>query len=257
MINIELPVNRKAYFASDMHLGLYPYDRSKEREKILVQWLDNISKDADQLFLLGDIFDFWYEYRKVAPRGFVRFLGKLASLSDNGVKIHYFTGNHDVWVYDYLPSEIGLTLYRKNELFSINGKLFYLGHGDGLYPRDYGYRFLKGCFNNKILQFLFSRLHPNLAFDIGHTWSKHSRLSKGVAEAFLGKDKEHQLIFANNYLKEAFVDFFVFGHRHIPMDILLNNNISRLINTGEWINSNSYAVYDGSKMELHYYQVQI
>ncbi|MGC8803075.1 MAG: UDP-2,3-diacylglucosamine diphosphatase [Bacteroidales bacterium] len=253
MIRITLPAGKKCYFASDFHLGLFPYENSKQREKLIVQWLSEISNDASQLFLLGDIFDFWYEYRKVAPRGFVRFLGKLAELSDRGIELHYFTGNHDVWVFDYLPTELNLHLYRKHQTFLINDKKFLIGHGDGLYPGDWGYRFLKACFTNRVLQFLFSRLHPNLAFAIGHTWSKHSRLAKGVAEAFLGEDMEHQIIFARNYLTRENIDFFVFGHRHIPMDYSLNSH-SRLINTGEWIHSNSYAVFDGDQMNLKFYK---
>ncbi len=252
MTHLILPSGKKAYFASDFHLGLFPYDQSNNREKIIVQWLNEIRTNAKYLFLLGDIFDFWYEYRKVAPRGFVRFLGKLAELSDDGIEIHYFTGNHDVWIFDYLPSEIGLKIYRSHQLFKINHHIFFIGHGDGLYPRDWGYRFLKACFTNRILQFLFSRLHPNLAFTIGHTWSKHSRLSKGIAESFLGEEKEHQIIFARDYLSKNKVDFFVFGHRHIPMDFHLNSQ-SRIINTGEWIHSKSFAVFDGQDMFLKYY----
>ncbi|HOK98882.1 MAG TPA: UDP-2,3-diacylglucosamine diphosphatase [Bacteroidales bacterium] len=253
MTSIQLSTGKKCYFASDFHLGLYPYEQSRIREKIIVQWLHEIANDAEHLFLLGDIFDFWYEYHKVAPRGFVRFLGKLADLADRGIQIHYFTGNHDVWVFDYLPAEINMHLYRNHELFIINHKKFLIGHGDGLYPGDWGYRFLKACFTSRVLQFLFSRLHPNLAFAIGHTWSKHSRLAKGVAEAFLGEDKEHQIIFARKYLSRENVDFFVFGHRHIPMDFALNHH-TRLINTGEWIHSKSYAVFDGENMELKFYQ---
>lgn len=252
MIPISLPAGKKCYFASDFHLGLYPYDQSRQRERHIIQWLNEIAPDAAHLFLLGDIFDFWYEYRKVAPRGFVRFLGKLAELSDRGIQIHYFTGNHDVWVFDYLPSELGLYLYRKNQLFVINGRKILAGHGDGLFSGDWGYRFLKACFTNPVLQFLFTQLHPNLAFTIGHTWSKHSRLSKGVAEAFLGEDKEHQIIFARQYLLHENIDYFVFGHRHIPMDFPLNSH-SRLINTGEWIHNNSFAVFDGEQMELRFY----
>lgn len=248
-VSIQLNKGEKAYFASDFHLGLFPYEKSVERERLIVKWLDTIKADAKVLFLLGDIFDFWYEYRKVIPKGFTRFLGKLAELADNGVEIHYFTGNHDVWAFGYLSKEIGLTIYRKDTPFVINGKKFLIGHGDELGADDYGYKFLKGVFKSKFLQFLFSRLHPNLALTFGHTWSKHSRLSKGVSEAFLGEEKEHQIVFARNYLKTNSTDFFVFGHRHIPMDFKLSEN-SRLINLGEWIHSNTYAVFDGETMEL-------
>jgi len=247
--SIKLPEGKKAFFASDMHLGIFPYDKNKEKEKIVVEWLDYIKNEVSDLFLLGDVFDFWYEYRKVVPRGFVRFLGKLAELSDNGTNIHYFTGNHDVWVFDYLSKEIGLIVYRRNHLFNINDKIFYIGHGDGLNPKDVGYNFLKFCFTSQLLQFLFSRLHPNFAFFIGHTWSKHSRLSKGISEKFLGEDKEHQILFAKNYLEYNKVDYFVFGHRHLAMDIKLTEQC-RMINLGEWIKSDTYAVFDGSELKL-------
>lgn len=255
-INIDLQKGKKAYFCSDMHLGLYPYEKSAQREKMIVYWLEAIRKDAQILFLQGDIFDFWYEYRKVAPRGFVRFLGKLAELADSGIEIHYFTGNHDVWVFDYLPKEIGLQVHYADTLFEISGKKFLIGHGDELCKTDYGYRFLKGCFKSKFLQFFFSRLHPNLALSFGHTWSKHSRLSKGVSEAFLGEDKEHQIQFAKQYLKTNELDFFVFGHRHIPMNYKLSDK-SRLINLGEWIVSNTFATYDGESMMLLKYENDI
>jgi UDP-2,3-diacylglucosamine hydrolase len=252
-IQISVKEGEKIYFASDMHLGLFPYDKSMEREKLIVKWLDSIKPDAKVLFLLGDIFDFWYEYRKVIPKGFTRFLGKLAELADMGVEIHFFTGNHDVWAFDYLPKEIGLTIHRQDISFAINNKQFLIGHGDELCPTDYGYRILKSIFKTKFLQFLFSRLHPNLALAFGHTWSKHSRLSKGVAEAFLGEEKEHQIVYARKYLKHSQVDYFVYGHRHIPMDFNLTAT-SRLINLGEWIYSNSYAVFDGMNMELKYFK---
>jgi len=250
---IQLSPGEKAYFASDFHLGLFPYDKSKMREKLIVKWLDSIKTDAKVLFLLGDIFDFWYEYNKVIPKGYTRFLGKLAEMSDNGTQIHYFTGNHDVWVFDYLEKEIGLTVHKKDKLCQINGKQLMVGHGDELCPNDYGYWFLKSVFKSKILQFFFSRLHPNLALWFGQTWSKHSRLSKGISEAFLGEDKEHQIVFARKYLQNNHADYFIYGHRHIPMDFKLTET-SRLINLGEWIHSNTYAVFDGNEMALKHYE---
>ena len=247
--NIILPVNKKAYFASDLHLGLYPQEKSALREKVFVQWLDSIKNDVGALFLAGDMFDFWYEYRKVTARGFVRFLGKLCELTDNGIPVYYFTGNHDVWVFDYLPSEIGVKVFYNPIEVNINGHTFIVGHGDGLGPGDSGYKFLRKVFYNKFLQFLFSRMHPNFAYALGHTWSKHSRLSKGVYEPFYGIDKEYQILFAKGYLRQKHADFFVFGHRHVPMDIRLSEK-SRLINLGEWIVNNTYAVFDGEKMDL-------
>jgi UDP-2,3-diacylglucosamine hydrolase len=253
MIQIKLQENKKVVFASDLHLGLYHAKKSILREKLFVKWMTDIQPQVQVLFLLGDIFDFWYEYRKVAPRGFVRFLGKLCEFTDQGIEVHFFTGNHDVWVFDYLPSETGVIVHRNPVLAQINDKVFYIGHGDGLGKGDFGYKFLKVCFRNKILQWLFSRLHPNFAYWIGHTWSKHSRLSKGISEQFLGENKEHQILFAKDYLKTNHIDYFVFGHRHIPIDFKLNES-SRLVNLGEWIVANSYAEFDGMKMNLKYYK---
>ena len=249
---IDLQQNKKIYFASDLHLGLYPRDKSKEREKIFVRWLNEIQPQCQVLFLLGDVFDFWYEYRKVIPRGFTRFLGKLCEFTDQGIEVHLFTGNHDVWMFDYLPSEIGVIVHQKNIISEINNKIFFIGHGDGLDKNDWGYRFMKACFTSKTLQFLFSRLHPNLALAIGHAWSKKSRYSKGIAEDFMGEAKEQQIIFAKEFIKNNTIDYFVFGHRHIPLDLKINEK-TRLFNLGEWIFSNSYAVFDGINMELKYY----
>ena len=247
--SLVLPDQKKAYFASDVHLGLYPQEKSALREKVFVKWLDSIKNDVGALFLVGDIFDFWYEYRKVTARGFVRFLGKLCEIADSGVPVYYFTGNHDVWVFDYLPKEVGLQVFYNPIELKINERKFVIGHGDGLGPGDTGYKFLRKIFYNKFLQFLFSRVHPNFAYALGHNWSKHSRLSKGVYEEFYGVEKEFQVLFARDYLQHKAADFFVFGHRHIPMDIKLNEN-SRLINLGEWIVGNTYAVFDGQNMEL-------
>jgi UDP-2,3-diacylglucosamine hydrolase len=251
--NIILKPGKKAIFASDMHLGLYPQEKSFLREKRIVKWLDEKKDEIQVLFLLGDVFDFWYEYKHVIPRGYTRFLGKLCELADLGVEIHFFTGNHDVWVFDYLPKEIGLTVHRESEEFQINNKNFLIGHGDDLNPKDYGYRILKSIFTNKFLQFLFSRLHPNLAIWFGLRWSKSSRYSKGLAEEFMGENKEHQIVFAKKFLNQKHVDFFIFGHRHIAMDYPLNEN-SRLINLGEWIQANSFAEFDGSQLGLKYYK---
>jgi UDP-2,3-diacylglucosamine hydrolase len=241
---------KKHYFISDAHLGLYPPERSLEREKILVKWLDSIKHDVDELYLLGDIFDFWHEYKRVVPRGFVRFMGKIAELSDNGVKIHFFTGNHDIWVYDYLPSELGLTVYNHPIIKEINGKKFFIGHGDGLGPGDFGYKLLKSIFKNKTLQWLFARIHPNLSMWFGQKWSKSSRYSKGiVAEDYNGDEKELQVVFARETLKTEHFDYFIFGHRHIPFEIRFGEK-STLINLGDWISNFTYVVYDGNSLEL-------
>ena len=239
----------KIYFISDIHLGLYPAEKSALRERVLVNWLDSIKEDASELYLLGDIFDFWHEYKHVVPRGFTRFLGKIAELSDKGVKLHYFIGNHDLWVYNYLPTEIGLTVYKHHVTRDINGKSFFIGHGDGIGPGDKGYKLMKWGFTNKLLQWLFARIHPNASMAFGKRWSKSSRYAKGIiAEPYRGDDKEFQIIFARETLQKEHFDFFVFGHRHIPFDIQIGN--SRVVNLGDWINSFTYAVWDGEELML-------
>lgn len=242
----------KIYFVSDIHLGLHPVAKSRQREKKFVQWLDDIKQDAEALYLLGDIFDYWFEYRKVVPRGFVRTLGKLAELSDRGIDIHFFTGNHDVWVFDYLPTEIGLTVHSGPLITEIKGKRFFIAHGDGLGPGDPGYKLLKAIFHSGVLQWLYARIHPNSSTAFAHWWSRKSRYSKGVSEAFQGEDKEEQIVFARKILEREYFDYFVFGHRHVAMDINLDGK-SHLINTGEWIFGSSYAVFDGQELVLKEY----
>lgn len=240
----------KIYFISDVHLGLYPPEKSLIRERLLVNWLDGIKADAAELYLLGDIFDFWHEYRYVAPRGFTRFLGKIAELADSGVQLHFFTGNHDIWIYDYLPGEIGLTLYRQPVTRNINGKKFFIGHGDGIGSGDNGYKLMKWGFTNKILQWLFARIHPNASMAFGKRWSKSSRYAKGIiAEPYRGDDQESQVVYARETLQHEHFDYFIFGHRHIPFDVALGT--SRVVNLGDWINNFTYAVWDGKELELH------
>jgi UDP-2,3-diacylglucosamine hydrolase len=244
---------KKIYFASDFHLGIPDDERSKVREKTIVRWLDEIKNDAEELYLMGDVFDFWFEYKTVVPRGYVRLLGKLAELSDSGIKIHYFTGNHDMWVFDYLPKEIGAALYRKPVQREINGKKFFLGHGDGLGPGDKGYKFIKKVFSNKFSQWLFARLHPNLGIGMANYWSMKSRIATQLEEEkFLGDDKEWLVLFSKGILAKEHFDYLIFGHRHLPLDIKINS--SRYINLGDWFRHNSYAVFDGENLELRYYE---
>lgn len=248
---MHLTPNKKVYFASDVHLGLYPKEKSDIREKHFVQWLSEIKPTTEALFLVGDIFDFWYEYKKVVPRGFIRFLGKLAEFTDSGIPVHFFAGNHDIWVNDYLPKEAGVILHTDPYITTINGKSFFIAHGDGLGPGDYSYKVLRKIFTNPTMQFLFSRIHPNLAFGFGHWWSKQSRYSKGLFEEFHGCDKEYLILYALELLKKSNYDYFIFGHRHIPMEISIGN--SKLINLGEWISAYTYATFDGQKLELNSY----
>ncbi len=246
---------KKIYFISDVHLGAPALSNNHERELLFVAWLDKIKDDAEQLFLLGDIFDFWFEYKKVAPRGFIRALGKIAELADSGVEVHYFTGNHDIWVFDYLPKELGVILHRDEYRVNLWGKRFFLAHGDGLDPTDKGYNLLKKIFTNKPLQWLFARLHPNFAFTLAHKWSKRSRLAKGiVGEGFKNED-EGLYKFSKSILEKEHFDFFIFGHRHVLVDLPIGQG-SEFILLGEWISLFSYGVFDGERFELKKYEVK-
>ncbi|MFA8434029.1 MAG: UDP-2,3-diacylglucosamine diphosphatase [Marinifilaceae bacterium] len=242
---------KRIYFASDVHLGAPALNNNREREKLFVKWLDQVKEDAEAIYLMGDIFDFWFEYKRAVPRGFTRVLGKLAEITDRGIPVHFFTGNHDIWVFDYLPEEVGVIVHKKEWSTEIKGKKFFLGHGDGLGPFDKSYKLLKKIFTNRILQWCFARIHPNLSIWLAHRWSSHSRLKDGKVEAdsFRGPDKEWLVLFAKEELKKVHYDYFVFGHRHWPCNIDLGNS-SRYINTGDWITHFSYAVFDGEKMEV-------
>lgn len=249
-----MTVSKKIYFASDFHLGVPNYEKSLEREKRIVKWLDEIKQDASEIYLMGDLFDFWFEYKHTIPKGFVRLLGKIAEIVDSGVPITLFTGNHDMWMFDYLPKELGVTIYREPITREYHGKKFYLGHGDGLGPGDNGYKFIKKVFANPFCQWLFERLHPNFAIRMANYWSKKSRLSKGIEdEKFSGEENEWLAIYAKEVLQKEHFDYFIFGHRHLPLNIQLNPN-SCYINLGEWVKHNSYAVFDGESLQLKYYK---
>lgn len=248
MLHQEQPV--KIYFASDFHLGAPDYESSLIREKRIVNWLDEVKKDASEIFLVGDLFDFWFEYKRAIPKGFVRLQGKIAEITDSGIPVHVFTGNHDMWIFDYLPKELGVKLYREPIIREWNGKKFYIGHGDGLGPGDKGYKFLKKVFASPVCQWLFARLHPNFGIWLADLSSKKSRASTGESdEVFLGEEKEWLAIYAREYLKKEYVDYFVFGHRHLPLQMEIGKN-SVYFNIGEWINYNTYLVFDGEKCEL-------
>jgi UDP-2,3-diacylglucosamine hydrolase len=248
-----LQTGKKIYFASDFHLGVPSYEKSLTREKLIVKWLDEIKQDAQEIYLMGDLFDFWFEYKHAAPKGFIRILGKIAELTDSGIPVTVFTGNHDMWMLDYLPKEIGVTIYREPIEKEYNGKKFYLGHGDGLGPGDKGYKFIKKVFANKFCQWLFARIHPNFGIGMANYWSRKSRLSNGPEdEKFTGEENEWLVVYAKEVLQKKHVDYFIFGHRHLPLDIKLKEN-SRYINLGEWVNYNTYAVFDGNTLELKKY----
>ena len=242
----------KIYFASDLHLGVPNREKSLVREKLFVQWLDDIKSDAEAIYLVGDIFDFWFEYKKAVPKGYVRLLGKLAEFSDSNIPIHIFTGNHDMWLFDYLEDEINAHIYREPIEVSLKGKRFFIGHGDGLGPGDNGYKIIKKIFKNKLCQWLFERIHPNLGISIAQYWSKKSRIANGEKNEIYHGEKEWLTQFCKEKMKTIDVDYFIFGHRHLPLEVDLGNNMT-YVNLGEWVNYNSYAVFDGKKLELKRY----
>ncbi|MBN8695569.1 MAG: UDP-2,3-diacylglucosamine diphosphatase [Bacteroidetes bacterium] len=245
-----MQAGKKIYFASDFHLGVPSFEKSLAREKRIVKWLDEIKHDAAEIYLMGDMFDFWFEYKYAAPKGFVRLLGKIAEITDSGIPVTFFTGNHDMWMFDYLPREIGVTIYKDPIEKEFNGKKFFLGHGDGLGPGDKGYKFIKKIFSNRFCQWLFARIHPNFGIGMANYWSRKSRLSNGPEdEKFTGEENEWLVVFAKEILQTKHFDYFIFGHRHLPLDIKLADN-SRYINLGEWVNYNTYAVFDGNTVEL-------
>jgi UDP-2,3-diacylglucosamine hydrolase len=245
---------KKIYFASDFHLGVPDYESSLAREKKVVKWLDEIKSDAEEIYLLGDVFDFWFEYKTVVPRGYVRLLGKIAELTDKGIIVHYFTGNHDMWTFDYLSKELNVKIYREPIEVEYNGKQFYIGHGDGLGPGDHGYKFIKKVFSSKISQWLFARLHPNAGIGLAEYFSKKSRVATGISdEKFLGEEKEWLIIHSKEILEKKHFDYLIFGHRHLPLDFPINGK-SRYINLGDWIRYFSYGVFDGKEFELRYFK---
>lgn len=245
-------MKNKIFFASDCHLGVPDYAGSLEREKLFVRWLDSIKNDAKEIYLLGDIFDFWFEYKHAVPKGYVRLLGKLAELSDSGITVHYFTGNHDMWMSGYFPKELNIAVYRTPVERMINGKKFFIGHGDGLGPDDWGYKFIKKVFSNKVCRWLFARLHPNYGIGLARFFSRRSRMANAESDKiFLGEDKERLINYIKEKEKTTHFDYYIFGHRHLPLDMEIAN--TRYINLGDWMKYFSYVALDGEKPELLYF----
>lgn len=246
---------RPVYFLSDAHLGSLAIEHRRTQERRLVRFLDNIKGKAAAVYLLGDMFDFWYEYKYVVPKGYTRFLGKLSELSDAGVEVHFFTGNHDIWAYDYLASECGVILHKKPLTTEIYGKTFFIAHGDGLGARDPQFSLIRAVFHNRLCQRLFSSLHPRWGVAFGLTWAKHSRLkrSDGKEPPYMGEDKEPLVLYAKSYLtSHPDVNFFIFGHRHIELDTRLADK-ARLLIIGDWISQFTYCVFDGEHLFLEDY----
>lgn len=244
---------KKIYFVSDQHLGAPDYKSSLKREKLFVKWLDEVSHDADAIYLLGDLFDFWFEYKKAVPRGFVRVLGKLAELTDAGIPVHFFTGNHDMWVFDYLPRETGIIVHQNPIEKEFAGKTFLIGHGDGLGPGDRGYKIIKKVFRNKICQRLFGFLHPSIGIGLADYFSKSSRAATGSSDKnFTNPEDEWLLQYCKRKLKQKHYDYFIFGHRHLPLELKAGEN-SVYFNTGDWITDFTYLVFDGQNVKLMHY----
>ena len=253
MINIKLNKGKSIYFSSDNHLGAPNYSDSLIREKLFISWLDKIKKDAQVIFLLGDLFDFWFEYYKSVPKGFTRVLGKLAELSDSGIKIYFFVGNHDYWTRDYFQKEIGMEVLKKPTEFKINNKVFFIGHGDGLGPGDFKYKFLKRIFRNPLFIFLFRINYPWFGIPLGNFFSRKNKILSGNNIKFKSKENEILYHFCKKKLKIKHYDFFVFGHRHLPLKIELGNN-SYYFNTGDWINHYSFLHFKDDSLELKYFK---
>ncbi len=251
---MQLPPHKKIYFLSDFHLGAPNAAASLEREKKIVRFLHNAQQDAAVIFIVGDLFDFWYEYRTVVPKGYTRILGKLASITDSGIPIHFFVGNHDMWMKNYFQQELNIPVYFEPKEFVFNNQKFWVGHGDGLGPGDHGYKFIKKIFRNPVCQWLFGILPPAVGVGLANYLSRRSRAMTGQTDAvFLGEEKEWLITYCKEVLKQQQYDYFIFGHRHLPIDFALTPN-SRYINLGDWIRYDSYAVFNGQQLELCYYK---
>jgi UDP-2,3-diacylglucosamine hydrolase len=248
--SMQIPPGKKIFFLSDFHLGAPDHKSSLQREKIIIGFLEQARKDAAAIFIVGDLFDFWYEYRKVVAKGYVRILGKLGEITDEGIAVHFFVGNHDMWMSGYFEDELNIPVYHEPKVFELNGKKFLLGHGDGLGPGDYGYKFIKKIFRNKFCHWLFGILPPAAGVGLANYFSRKSRAVTGqIEEQFLGEDKEWLIRYCKEVMKNEHFDYLIFGHRHLPIDFLFKNG-SRYINLGDWIRYYSYAAFDGNELVL-------
>ncbi|MBF0648851.1 UDP-2,3-diacylglucosamine diphosphatase [Dysgonomonas sp. GY75] len=267
-------MEKKVYFLSDVHLGSAFHKKNvnkhqqmtlpsvkvddhyfpqHEVERKLCRWLDRVKEDAQTIYLLGDIFDYWFEYRNVVPRGFVRFLGKIAELTDKGIEVHFFIGNHDIWVTDYLQKECGMIVHTQPLVRDIHGKKFFLAHGDGLGDDSTSFKLLRGLFHNKFCRKLYAAIHPRWTVGFAQWWSNHNRENDEMPDYF-GEDKEHLVLFAKSHLKHApGINYFIFGHRHIMLDLMLSMQ-SRVVILGDWIKYFSYGVFDGENFSLEIFE---
>lgn len=246
---------KKIYFASDVHLGAPYIENPREHEMRFVRWLDSIKHDAEEIYLLGDIFDFWWEYKRVVPRGFTRTLGKIAEITDAGIPVHFFIGNHDIWIWDYLPKETGIILHKKPLETTLHGKTFYMTHGDGLGDPSKMFKFIRKAFHSTIMQRLFAALvHPNWAMWIGLKWSGNSRFKESDTDhGYLGENKEHLVLYTKEIMKTHPANFYIFGHRHIVLDLMMNRD-SRIVILGDWISVFSYGVLEDGNFSMEYFE---
>jgi UDP-2,3-diacylglucosamine hydrolase len=251
---MQISPNKKIYFASDQHLGAPTPEASFPREQKFVSWLDEVKKDAEAIFLLGDLFDFWFEYNTVVPKGFIRVLGKLAEISDSGIPIYFFVGNHDLWMNDYFQKELNIPVYHDNKEFEFNGKTFLIGHGDGKGPGDNGYKRMKKVFVHPVSKLIFKWLHPDLGVKLAQYLSVKNKLISGDADVkYLGEENEWLIQYCKRKVLEKPYNFMVFGHRHLPLEKDITEN-SRYINLGDWVSYFTYGVFDGETFELKKYQ---
>ncbi len=272
-VQIELPAGQKVYFASDFHLGTPSHAASRAREDKIVRWLRQISHDCHTLFLVGDIFDFWFEYRDVIPKGFIRLQGQLANMVDAGIQVIIFTGNHDMWMFDYFGQELGVEIVREPRQYQIGDHTFLIGHGDGLGPGDKAHKLLKRVFENRVCQRLFGFLHPYIGIGIATRWSKGSRAANLKREHLIQLESEWLYAYCQEQEATRHQDYYIFGHRHLPMNVVVNSaktayqpdqekvtksgqtqgHEARYINLGEWFGHCSYAMYDGQTTHLLYF----
>ena len=254
MISITTSSDKKVYFASDQHLGAPTQEVSFPREKKFLKWLDEVKEDAAAIFLLGDLFDFWFEYKTVVPKGFVRVLGKLAELKDSGIPIYFFVGNHDLWMNDYFETELNIPVYHSPQEFKINEKTFFIGHGDGLGPHDKGYKRMKKVFTFPLFKWMFKWLHPDLGVRLGQYMSVKNKMISGEDDAkFLGQDNEWLVQYCKRKLETKHYDYFIFGHRHLPLEIQLKEN-SKYFNTGDWVKYFTYLTVNKNEVFLKEYK---
>ena len=254
---MNIPASKKIYFLSDFHLGIPTASESLLREKKIVRFLEKIRQDAAMIFIVGDLFDFWYEYKKVVPKGYVRILGKMAEITDSGIPIHFFVGNHDMWMKNYFQEELNVPVFFEPQTYTFNQKSFLIGHGDGLGPGDHGYKMLKKVFRNPFCQWLFGILPPAIGMGIAQYFSQTSRAATGIKEDhFLGEEKEWLVQFSKETLQHQFYDYFIFGHRHLPIEYALTcphtNRPAKYLNLGDWIQYFTYVVFDGNECKLLY-----